>query len=119
MNKVADLNSDRNRKDWMQWKTGAATQDVPIPRGEARTGSGPMGKRWQTERKAGAQVEGGIWRLNSDEFGWSRTDDSINPRMNRNTVGRAVDRVSRFVKVHVECAQRRLQSEVEALLYVN
>lgn len=63
----------------MQWKTGAPTQDVPIPRGEARTGSGPMDKRWQTARKGGAQKEGGFRRLSSDEFGWSRTDDSIKP----------------------------------------
>ena len=64
VNKVADMNSDRSRSDWMQWKPGAPTQNVPIPRGEAR--------------KGGAQKEGGFRRLSPDEFGWSRTDDSIN-----------------------------------------
>lgn len=77
-NKVADMNSDINLRDWMQRKTGTQTQDVPIPRG-ARTGSGPMDKRCQTARKGGVQKEGGFRRLSSDEFGWSRTNDSIKP----------------------------------------
>ncbi|MDI3461374.1 MAG: hypothetical protein OJF50_000195 [Nitrospira sp.] len=71
------MNSDRNRRDWMQWKPGAPTQDVPIPRGEARTGSGPMDKRCQKARKAGVLEERGFRRLSPDEFGWSGTDDWV------------------------------------------
>jgi hypothetical protein len=41
--------------------------------------SGPMEKGWQTARKGGVLEERGFWRLSSDEFGWSRTDDRMSP----------------------------------------
>lgn len=59
------MNSDRNRRDWMQWKTGTSTQNVSILGGETRMASGPMEKGWQTERKAGALEEGGFRKLMS------------------------------------------------------
>ena len=60
-------------------KTGTSTQNVSILGGETRMASGPMEKGWQTARKAGVLEERGFWRLSSDEFGWSRTDDWMSP----------------------------------------